>query len=83
MLGDSMPVLVRRLWCYVEVYRLPLPLSESIAGILAAFALAFTRPTFEHVQQILVTGTLLTSGRRTVTAALRAVGLGGERHFTT
>jgi DDE superfamily endonuclease len=32
---------------------------------------------------LLVCGTLLTSGRRTVTAALRAVGRGEERHFTT
>lgn len=54
----------------------------SIARLLAAFAVAFTRPTFEHVQ-VLVTGTLLASGRRTVAAALRAVGLGEERHFTT
>jgi len=33
--------------------------------------------------QVLVTGVLLTSGRRTVAAALCAVGLGAERHFTT
>ncbi|HEX9412784.1 MAG TPA: transposase [Ktedonobacterales bacterium] len=59
-----------------------LPVPESLAALLAAFAIAFTRPTFEHVQ-VLVTGALLTSGRRTVAAALRAVGLGGERHFTT
>ncbi len=59
-----------------------LPVPESLAVLLCAFASAFTRPTFEHVQ-LLVTGTLLTSGRRTVSAALRAVGLGGERHFTT
>src|SRR5258707_3304527 len=62
--------------CYLEVDMLPLPES------LSAFAIAFTRPTFEHMQ-VLVTGTLLTSGRRTVAAALRAVGLGEERHFTT
>lgn len=59
-----------------------LPVPESLAALLCAFEIAFTRPTFEHVQ-ILVTGTLLTSGRRTVTSALRAVGLGDERHFTT
>ena len=50
--------------------------------MLSAFALAFTRPTFEHVQ-LLVTGTLLTAGRRTVAAALQAVGLGKEHTFTT
>ena len=59
-----------------------LPVPESLAALLSAFAIVFTRPTFEHVQ-VLVTGALLTSGRRTVAAALRAVGLGGERHFTT
>jgi hypothetical protein len=64
----------------LEVAMLPVP--NSLAALLCVFASAFTRPTFEHVQ-VLVTGTLLTAGRRTVTAALRAVGLGGERHFTT
>src|SRR5258708_39406313 len=65
--------------CYLEVDMLPLP--ESLAALLSAFALAFTRPTFEHVQ-LLVTGTLLTAGRRTVAAALQAVGLGKEHTFT-
>ena len=54
-----------------------LPLS-----ILAPFAVAFTAPTFRHVL-VLVSGTILASGWRTVTAALRAVGLGEERRFTT
>src|SRR5262249_52359030 len=39
-------------------------------------------PTFMHVLT-LVAGALLATGRRTVTAALRAAGLGEERHFTT
>ena len=59
-----------------------LAIPESLAVLLCAFASAFTRPTFEHVQ-VLVTGTLRPAGRRTVSAALRAVGLDGERHFTT
>ena len=59
-----------------------LAVPESLAALLCAFALACTRPTFEQVQ-VLVTGALLTCGRRTVTAALRTVGLGRERHFTT
>ncbi len=42
----------------------------------------FTRPSFCHMRT-LVYGTLLASGRRTVTAALRAMGRGDERHFTT
>ncbi|GAC1402043.1 MAG: hypothetical protein NVSMB65_19290 [Chloroflexota bacterium] len=56
--------------------------SSAILAILATFAPAFTAPTFAHAQ-VLVYGTLLAVGRRTVTAALRAVGLVDERHFTT
>jgi hypothetical protein len=50
--------------------------------LLQPFAEVFTRPTFCHMRT-LVYGTLLTSGRRTVAAALRAMGRGEERHFTT
>jgi hypothetical protein len=50
--------------------------------LLTPFAAAFTAPTFRHAL-VLVTGALLASGRRTVAAALRAVGLGEERRFTT
>jgi DDE superfamily endonuclease len=50
--------------------------------LLTPFAVAFTAPTFRHAL-VLVSGALLASGRRTVAAALRAVGLGQERHFTT
>ncbi len=49
---------------------------------LRAFAGAFTGPTFAHALT-LVYGALLAPGRRTVASALRAVGLGDERHFTT
>jgi DDE superfamily endonuclease len=42
----------------------------------------FTRPSFCHMRT-LVYGTLLASGRRTVIAALRAMGHSDERHFTT
>ena len=51
-------------------------------SLLTPFAVAFTAPTFRHVL-VLVSGTILASGRRTVAAALRAVGLGEERRFTT
>ncbi len=51
-----------------------------LASLLAPFRVAFTRPTWQKVVQ-LIEGTLLTRGRRTVTAALRAVGLQEERHF--
>jgi hypothetical protein len=49
--------------------------------LLQPFAEVFTRPTFSHARA-LEYGTLLTSGRRTVLAALRAIGQGDERHFT-
>jgi hypothetical protein len=51
-------------------------------SVLTPFAVAFTAPTFRHAL-VLVAGTILASGRRTVAAALRAVGLGEERRFTT
>src|SRR3954469_11663327 len=51
-------------------------------SVLTPFAVAFTAPTFRHVQ-VLVAGTILASGRRPVAAAPRAVGLGEERRFTT
>src|SRR6187551_1790075 len=51
-------------------------------SVLTPFAVAFTAPTFRHVL-VLVSGTILASGRRTVAAALRAVGLGDEPQFTT
>jgi hypothetical protein len=51
-------------------------------SVLTPFAVAFTAPTFRHVL-VLVSGTILASGRRTVAAALRAVGLVDERRFTT
>jgi len=49
--------------------------------LLQPFAEVFTRPTFCHMRT-LVYGTRLSSGRRTVAAALRAMGRGEERHFT-
>lgn len=51
-----------------------------LALLLAPFRSAFTRPTWQRVV-VLVEGTLLTHGHRTITAALRAVGLQEERHF--
>src|SRR5262249_2334927 len=56
--------------------------SPVLLRVLQPFATAFTRPTFMHVLT-LVAGALLATGRRTVTAALRAAGLAEERHFTT
>ncbi len=50
-------------------------LPTEIIHVLAHFAPAFTQPTYRKVV-VLVVGTLLSKGRRTVTAALRTVGLG-------
>jgi DDE superfamily endonuclease len=48
--------------------------------LLAPLRSAFTEPTWQKVV-LLIEGALLTHGRRTVAAALRAVGLQEERHF--
>ncbi len=53
---------------------------SDIIAVLAAFAPLFTARTFTSVQVLLI-GTILTPGRRTVTAALRAMGLAQEKHF--
>lgn len=56
--------------------------SPEIVHLLAEFASVFTRPTFAHAVA-LAYGTILACGPRTVAAALRALGLAGERRFTT
>src|SRR5260370_40234294 len=55
-------------------------LSRSLLMVLSAFRPAFTRPTWKHVL-VLVEGTLLARGRRTVTADLRMMGLSENAHF--
>jgi hypothetical protein len=57
-----------------------LPLPASIVSVLQPFACLFTAPTLAHLH-VLLTGTLLAQGPRTVTAALRAMGLSAERRF--
>jgi hypothetical protein len=60
---------------------MPAP-SVEIIRVLQTFAPAFTAPTFAHAL-VLLYGTLLAVGPRTVTAALRAVGLAQHPHFGT
>ena len=60
---------------------MPTPAAE-IIHLLQPFAPAFTAPTFAHAC-VLLCGTLVAVGPRTVTAALRAVGLAHDPHFTT
>ena len=55
--------------------------SQDIIQLLMVFAQAFTVPTFANAL-VLLYGTILSPGRRTVTAALRAMGLADSPHFT-
>ncbi|WP_200285177.1 transposase [Rhabdochromatium marinum] len=57
-----------------------LAVPASIVAVLQPFASLFTSLTWAHAQ-VLLLGTLLAQGPRTVTAALRAMGLSGERRF--
>lgn len=52
-----------------------------IIQLISVFATAFTVPTFTKAV-VLLYGTILAPGRRTVAAALRAMGLADEQHFT-
>lgn len=58
-----------------------MPLSPEILSVLAIFQNAFTAPTWEKAQ-VLIVGTLLARGRRTVTAPLRLMGRGQETDFS-
>src|SRR6266704_781861 len=65
-----------------ERRRCPMPpLPEAIILGLAPFAPLFSDRVWLHAQ-VLLLGAILTSGPRTVTAALRVMGLATERHFT-
>jgi CO dehydrogenase nickel-insertion accessory protein CooC1 len=55
---------------------LPFP----IIDVLSKFTPLFSRRVFQHVQ-VLVIGAILTPGQRTVTNALRVIGLQQHRHF--
>jgi hypothetical protein len=58
------------------------PLPEAIILVLAPFAPLFSHCVWRHAQ-VLVLGAILTPGPRTVTAALRVMGLAMERRFTS
>lgn len=57
------------------------PLPEAIILVLAPFAPLFSHRVWLHAQVLLV-GAMLVPGARTVTAALRVMGLARERRFT-
>jgi DDE superfamily endonuclease len=50
-------------------------------GVLAPFAPLFSRRVFEHVK-VLIAGTILAPGNRTVACALRAMGLDQDKRFS-
>src|SRR5262245_45095610 len=56
-------------------------LPEAIILVLAPFAPLLSQRVWLHTQVLLV-GAILAPGARTVTAALRVMGLSGKRHFT-
>ena len=57
-----------------------LPLPDDLVALLASFAPRFSRRVWRYVP-VLVVGALLAPGRRMVSTALRAVGLGQTQHF--
>jgi hypothetical protein len=57
------------------------PLPEAIILVLAPFAPLFSERVWVHAQVLLV-GAILSPGTRTVTGALRVMGLTREHHFT-
>jgi hypothetical protein len=57
------------------------PLPEAIILVLAPFAPLFSNRVWGYAQ-VLLLGAILAPGVRTVTTALRAMGLAAERRFT-
>jgi DDE superfamily endonuclease len=57
------------------------PLPEAILPVLAPFAPLFSARVWLHAQ-VLLLGAMLAPGARTVTTALRVMGLSAERRFT-
>jgi hypothetical protein len=57
-----------------------LTLPSAIAETIVPFADLFSEPVFEHAEALLV-GAILAPGKRTVTSALRALGLADDPHF--
>jgi hypothetical protein len=55
--------------------------SPAIIQLLSVFSVAFTAPTFKK-DLVLIFGTILAPGRRTVTAALRMMGLGADPNYS-
>ena len=54
-----------------------LTLPSELTSLIVAFAPLFSKPIWQHVQVLLV-GTILAPGKRTVTATLRVCGPGAR-----
>src|SRR5882724_5607052 len=67
--------------CYRRRTSMP-PLPEAIILVLAPFAPLFSQRVWLYAQRLLL-GAMLAPGARTVTAALRVMGLAPERRFTS
>jgi hypothetical protein len=59
-----------------------LSLPSELTSLIVSFAPLFSKPVWQHAQVLLV-GAILAPGKRTVTSALRVMGLSHERHFQT
>jgi hypothetical protein len=59
-----------------------LPLPAELMNLIVVFASLFSKPVFEHAKTLLL-GTILAPGKRTVTAALRVMGLSSHKNFQT
>jgi hypothetical protein len=57
-------------------------LPAGFAKLILPFACLFSKRVFQSVQ-VLLAGAILAPGKRTVTSALRIMGLSQERHFQT
>ena len=59
-----------------------LTLPSELTSLIVGFAPLFSKPVWKHVQVLLI-GAILAPGKRTVTSALRVMGLSHERRFQT
>ncbi|MGE3541558.1 MAG: transposase [Candidatus Tectimicrobiota bacterium] len=57
-----------------------LTLPTTLVPVIGTCAPLFSKPVWEHAKVLLI-GAILTAGNRTVTACLRGMGLGQEKHF--
>ncbi|MDT4955059.1 MAG: hypothetical protein QOJ02_3197 [Acidobacteriota bacterium] len=57
-----------------------LTMPSELMSLIVAFAPLFSKPVWAHAQ-VLIVGSLLSPAKRTVTSALRVMGLGSEKHF--